>query len=114
MNAMDALALPSRTTPHWVEFFGRALIEAMACGAAVVGSDSGEIARVVGGAGLIVPEGNAAALAQALQRLQRDPQLAARLRENGQRRVQENYAWEKIAADTAEAYRAAMDAPFPR
>lgn len=114
MNAMDALALPSRTTPHWVEFFGRALIEAMACGAPVVGSDSGEIARVVGGAGLIVPEGDAAALADAVQRLQRDPQLAARLRENGQRRVQENYAWEKIAADTAEAYRAAMDAPLPR
>ena len=114
MNAMDVLALPSRTTESWVEFFGRALVEAMACGAAVVGSDSGEIARVVDYAGLIVPEGDANALAEAFQRLQHDPELAARLRENGQRRVQEQFAWKRVAADTADAYRETLEAPFPR
>ena len=38
------------------------LIEAMACGVPVVGSRSGEIPAVIGEAGLLVPEGDAAAL----------------------------------------------------
>ena len=48
---LDVLALPSRTTPTWKEQFGRVLIEAMACGVPVVGSDSGEIPHVIGDAG---------------------------------------------------------------
>ena len=44
---MDVLVLPSRTTPHWTEQFGRVLVEAMWCGTPVVGSDSGEIPWVI-------------------------------------------------------------------
>ena len=40
---LDALVLPSRTTPSWKEQFGRVLIEAMACQVPVVGAASGEI-----------------------------------------------------------------------
>ena len=43
LNAMDVLVMPSRTTPGWKEQFGRALIEALACGVPVIGSDSGNI-----------------------------------------------------------------------
>ena len=46
--------LPSLTRPNWKEQFGRVLVEAMACGVPVVGSDSGEIPRVIGEAGLVV------------------------------------------------------------
>ena len=76
---LDCLALPSLTRPNWKEQFGRVLVEAMACQVPVVGSDSGEIPNLVGDAGLIVPEGDAAALAAALRRLRDDAVLRASL-----------------------------------
>jgi glycosyltransferase involved in cell wall biosynthesis len=45
LRRLDALALPSHTTPTWKEQFGRVLVEAMSCGVPVVGSSSGEIPR---------------------------------------------------------------------
>jgi glycosyltransferase involved in cell wall biosynthesis len=56
LNAMSMLCAPSQTTPAWREQFGRMLVEAMACGVPVIGSDSGEIPFVIGDAGIIVPE----------------------------------------------------------
>lgn len=58
-----------------------ALIEGMAAGCAVVGSDVAGVREVIrdGEDGLLVPEGDPAALADALERLLRDPGLASRL-----------------------------------
>ncbi|MCS6776735.1 MAG: glycosyltransferase, partial [Chthonomonadaceae bacterium] len=47
IHRMDALVLPSHTTPRWKEQFGRVLIEAGACGKPVIGSSSGAIPEVV-------------------------------------------------------------------
>lgn len=71
---MDVLVLPSRTTPHWAEQFGRVLVEAMACGVPVIGSDSGEIPWVIRetGGGVVFPEGDIEALRSALERLRED------------------------------------------
>jgi glycosyltransferase involved in cell wall biosynthesis len=55
-NQLDTLAVPSRTKSNWKEQFGRVLIEAMACGVPVIGSESGEIPNVIGNAGLVFPE----------------------------------------------------------
>ena len=52
-NQMDIFVLPSRKTTLWEEYFGRVLIEAMGCGVAVIGSDSGAIPEVIGDSGLI-------------------------------------------------------------
>lgn len=109
LNAMDAFVLPSRTSPEWVEFFGRVAVEAMACGAPVVGSDSGEIPRTIGDAGLVFPEGDASALADRLARILRDPLLSAELQERGIERVRTLYAWEAVALDTVAAYRAVAE-----
>jgi glycosyltransferase involved in cell wall biosynthesis len=108
LNAMDVFVLPSRTSPEWVEFFGRVAVEAMACGVPVVGSDSGEIPRTLGDAGLVFPEGDASALADCLTRILLDPALAATLRERGQERVSSLYAWEAVATRTVEAYRSVL------
>ncbi|MCH8258470.1 MAG: glycosyltransferase, partial [Proteobacteria bacterium] len=54
LGAMDMLVAPSQTTPSWKEQFGRMVIEAFACGVPVIGSDSGEIPRVIDDAGIVV------------------------------------------------------------
>jgi glycosyltransferase involved in cell wall biosynthesis len=69
MNAADIVVLPSMSTPKWKEQYGRVLPEAMACGKAVVGSDSGAIPELVDGHGSIFPEGDVPALADVLSRL---------------------------------------------
>lgn len=98
LKALDALILPSRTTARWKEQFGRVLIEAGACGVAVVGSDSGAIPEVIGEAGLIFPEGDAAALAERLNRLLCDPALRARCGQVGRERAETEFSWQCVAA----------------
>jgi len=55
---IDVLVLPSKTTKSWKEQFGRVLIEAMASGVKVVGSNSGAIPEVINGCGAIFKEGD--------------------------------------------------------
>jgi len=104
--AMDVLTLPSRTCPNWKEQFGRVLIEAMACGVPVVGSDSGAIPSVIGDAGLVFPEGNAVALRDHLAALRDDVALRRSLGERGRQRVLACFTQERIAAQTVALYRA--------
>lgn len=103
-RSLDALAVPSLTTPAWKEQFGRVIIEAMACRVAVVGSDSGEIPHVIGDAGLVTPEGNPAALAAALQRLHDDPAERDRLAEAGRRHALAHYTQAALAKQYYAAY----------
>lgn len=105
LRSWDVLALPSLTRPNWKEQFGRALVEAMACGLAVAGSNSGEIPNVIGEAGLVVPEGDAEALAAALQRLLDDPGLRRELGRRGRERVLARFTQARVAAETVALYR---------
>jgi len=109
MRGFDAVLLPSLTTPSWREQFGRVLIEAMASGVPVVGSDSGEIPQVIGDAGLIVPEGDPAALGEALRCLEQDPELRLDLGRKGRARVLEHYTHERVAQITGDAYCRALE-----
>jgi glycosyltransferase involved in cell wall biosynthesis len=102
---LDALVLPSRSRPNWVEQFGRVLIEAMACGVPVVGSDCGEIPNVVDDAGLVFPEGDAEALHDHLVRLMRDRDLWMDLARRGRERVLAHFTQAQIAARTVAVYR---------
>jgi len=106
LNRLDVLVLPSRTRPNWKEQFGRVLIEAMACETCVVGSDSGEIPNVIGEAGLIFPEGQAAALATCLAELRDDSLRRRELGRMGRRRVLARYTQQGVAAETVALYRA--------
>ena len=106
---LDALVLPSISLPSWTEQFGRALVEAMACGVPVVGSTCGEIPEVIGDAGLIFPEGDAQALASQLERLAGDPLLRQDLARRGRERVLARFTNERIAAETAAVYRAVAE-----
>lgn len=104
MTAFDALVLPSRTTPGWSEQFGRVLVEAMACGVAVVGSDSGAIPEVVGEAGRIVPEDDTEALVDTLAELRERSGLRDELAERGRARVLRRFTQDRVADETVGFY----------
>ena len=104
INCVHTLVLPSRTTPGWVEFFGRVLVEGMACEVPVIGSNSGEIPNVVGDAGLIFPEGDARALADRLRQVAWDESLRTQFIQRGLERVKE-FMWETVAQRTYTVYR---------
>jgi glycosyltransferase involved in cell wall biosynthesis len=110
LSGIDALAQPSVTFPNWKEQFGRVLMEAMACEVPVVGSDSGEIARVIGDAGLVFPEGDVPALADGLRRLRDNPGLRSELATRGLARVRASFTQTQIAAQTVAAYREVLTA----
>ena len=65
--AMDVLALPSHTEQFWKEQYGRVLVEAMAAGVPVIGSDSGAIPYVIGDARRVFAEGDIAGIRRAVQ-----------------------------------------------
>ena len=105
LQQLDVLVLSSRTQPNWKEQFGRVIIEAMACGVAVVGSDSGEIPHVIGEAGLIFPEDDVLALQTHLQHLLSSPTLRGELGEDGRQRILDNFTQAQVAAKTVAVYR---------
>ncbi len=72
----------------WAEPFGLVALEAMAAGRPVIASRVGGLAEIVldGETGLLVPPGDSAALAGAVERLLADPALAATYGNNGRAR----------------------------
>jgi glycosyltransferase involved in cell wall biosynthesis len=91
-QAMDALVLPSITSPTWAEQFGNVLAEAMLCRTAVVGSTCGAIPEVIGEAGLVFPEGDVDTLAKSLRKLRDEPVFRQSLAERGLRWALEEYS----------------------
>jgi glycosyltransferase involved in cell wall biosynthesis len=71
LAALDILVLPSETRPNWKEQFGRVIVEALACGVPVIGSDSGEIPTLINASagGRIFPEQNPSAFAELLREM---------------------------------------------
>src|SRR4029077_9932106 len=65
--ALDCLAVPSLTRPRWKEQLGGTLLDGLAMGVPVVASASGGLPDAIGEAGVLVPEGDAFALAEALR-----------------------------------------------
>lgn len=98
LPGLDILCLASR----FGEGFPNVLGEAMACGVPCVTTDVGDAARVVAGAGLVVPPGDAAALADAIMALAADPPRRRALGRAGRERVETLYAITVVA----DAYRA--------
>jgi glycosyltransferase involved in cell wall biosynthesis len=93
VSAMDVLAAPSQTTPRWKEQFGRMLIEGMACGVPVVGSDSGEIPYVIGDAGEIVHESDVKRWTETLGALLENSGRREELGKAGRERAETLFSW---------------------
>ena len=91
--------LPSRTTPSWKEQFGRVLIEALASGVAVIGSNSGQIPHLIEetGGGLVFEEGDANALVRQILVMVDEPEKRRHFVEAGSRVVQERFTCDAVA-----------------
>ncbi len=97
IKTLDILVLPSVDTLFWKEQFGHVIIEAMALGVAVIGSDAGAISWVIQDAGLIFAQNNANDLSSKLVLLLSDEALRLQLITRGQELVREKYSHEVIA-----------------
>ena len=93
--------------PSIYEPMGIVNLEAMACETAVVASRVGGIPEVVaeGETGFLVEPGNAAELAERVNELLGDTELAARFGKAGRKRAVEHFSWRTIAERTADLYR---------
>jgi mannosyltransferase len=90
------------------EGFGLTLLEAMAAGAALVAARAGAAEVVVadGKTGLLVPPGDAAALAAALENLMRDPAEVAAMGRRARERAISEFSLDAEVAGIAKLYRA--------
>ena len=87
------------------------VLEAMACGTAVVGSPQAAAAlQVLPGQDMLVAEG-AQAQARALELILSDPDLRQRLGAGGRRYVERQHDWEKIAHQLEHYYLASNNTP---
>lgn len=94
-RAADVFVFPS--VCH--EAFGLPVAEAMACGVPVVAAASGGVKEIVvpGETGLLVPRGDAEALADALLALLADPARRHRFGAAGQARTGRLFSWDHVA-----------------
>src|SRR5581483_4835633 len=98
LAAATVFAYPSR-----YEGFGLPPLEAMAAGVPVVASAAGAVPEAVGDAALIVPVGDADALADALATVLDDGTCAGSLAERGRARAA-GFTWERTADGLVSLY----------
>jgi len=91
--------------PSIQEGFGFPPLEAMACGVPVISSRSSSLTENLEGAAELIDPTDASAIAAALLRLLRDPDLHARTRQAGLARAA-RFSWDSTARQTVEVYEA--------
>lgn len=97
------LLVHASTTP---EPFGQVIVEAMALGKPVVATAGGGVLEIVedGVTGILVPMGDAPAMAAAIKKLMDDPQAAAAMGQRGRERFLERFTIERVAQEMGEVF----------
>lgn len=105
---IDVLVVPSRSIPTWREQFGRVIVEGMAAGVPVIGSDSGAIPEVIDAYGEIFREGDADDLAAKIRALLAEPERYARYSREAERYARENHSLPAYAEKLDRTYSALL------
>ena len=107
-RAIDVFVMPSL----W-EGLSLAMLEAMAAGLPMVATDVGGARDVLGDSvrGILVPAGDAGALAQAISDLLVDAEKRSAMAGSGSKHVRENYSVAALSHQLAELYDAALKSP---
>ena len=106
-NLTDVFCLPSIPIKNWAEQFGYSIVEAMACGKAVVSTSSGSISEVVKDrlTGLLVKPNSPRELELALEELVIDAKEREVYGNNARRWVLQSFEANKIAEKLVDIYR---------
>jgi N-acetyl-alpha-D-glucosaminyl L-malate synthase BshA len=104
----DVFVLPSITNKmEETEGFGVVLLEAMACGLPVIGSDTGGIPDIIknGETGLLVRQKDSQDLGNQLIKLLTDADLRKKMIGNARNLIEAQFSWEVVAERFIEIYR---------
>jgi glycosyltransferase involved in cell wall biosynthesis len=91
-----------------VEGLPNVVLEAMACGRAVIATDAGDVPYLIdnGMTGFVVPREDEAALTSRITTLLADRELCRRMGEAGRIKVEREFGVERLRSETFAAYRA--------
>ena len=98
--------------PTWYEGFGLPAAEMLACGGAVLASDTPALTEVLGGRGFRINPADADGWHAAMQRAITDDDWLTTLRTGAVERAAE-FTWANCARDTVAGYAAALRSPSP-
>jgi glycosyltransferase involved in cell wall biosynthesis len=102
-NSCDLFVFPS-----FYEGFGLPVLEAMACGRAVVCSNTSAMPEVADGAAILVNPHSTSEVTRAMADLLRDVELRSRMERLGQQRAAQ-FSWQQSARKTLEVYYAVSE-----
>ncbi len=94
--------------PSWYEGFGLPVVEAMACGAPVIGGDNSSVRELIDNPDALFDARDAASIAAVLARTLDDSEFAGALRRRGLDRARA-FTWERSARLALDAYAEAID-----
>ncbi len=99
--------------PSLYEGFSLPAIEAMACGAPLLGTTGGAVPEVIGKDGdtaMVVPPGDSEALAAKIRWGLDQPDLRGTIGARGRKRIMGRWSWKHTAVKTVEQYRIRLEA----
>jgi N-acetyl-alpha-D-glucosaminyl L-malate synthase BshA len=105
-QSSDIFVLPSININGKTEALGVVLLEAMASGCPVIGSNVGGIPDIIddGENGFLVPEQRPDVLAEKIVQLLSDDELKEKFRKNGYTKIQHFFTWDIIAMEFSNVY----------